>query len=322
MVGAYITNAVLSFFMDRILSISFFQSFQKTRNNEISSALPISPIVEISIIFFLLNSFESSNKFFKLPRSSPCAKIAIFLLAKPFPSLIRTGNIPESIPHINEITKITAMIVCKYPNTSRKSKICLIKFINHLFFHLEILAQFVEQCNGCSCSFFRILVKCCYSIKRIMIMKKTLNPTQQEILSLLIDNIGYPFTIREIQKDLELSSTSVVSFHLKQLEKKGYIKRNPLDPRDYQIYIDGPEKKIAYLNLYGLAQCGPKGLFLDDTPIDTIPISTKVLSFPSQEAFLVEAKGDSMNPKIQEGDYVIVRKTSEIDNGKNYCLCK
>ena len=33
---------------------------------------------------------------------------------------------------------------------------------------------------------------------------------------------------------------------------------------------------------------------------------------------MVKAKGKSMEPKIQDGDYVIVRKISKLDNGKVY----
>lgn len=147
-------------------------------------------------------------------------------------------------------------------------------------------------------------------------MKKTLHPTQQKLLSLLAKHIDYPLTYRELQSELDLSSTSVVAYHLKQLEKKGFLKRNPADPRDYHVILDEPEKKVAYLNLYGLARCGPTGTFLDENPIDRIPVATKVLSFPSKDAFLVEANGDSMTPKIQEGDYIIARKTEIADSGK------
>ena len=145
---------------------------------------------------------------------------------------------------------------------------------------------------------------------------KPLHPVQKKLLDLLTKNVGEQLTIREMQAMVGLSSPSVVVHHLAQLEKKGYLKRNPHDPRDYQILKDGPEKQITYMNLYGLAYCGPKGSILDDDPIDRIPISTRILSFPSAEGFLVKAKGDSMTPKINEGDFVIVRKSSDADSGR------
>lgn len=145
---------------------------------------------------------------------------------------------------------------------------------------------------------------------------KQLHPVQRKLLKLLADNIDEPLTIREIQDMLKVSSTSVVAHHLDQLEKKGYLKRNPYNPRDFQILKNAPEKQVAFLNLYGLAHCGPNGTILEDAPLDRIPISTRFLSFPASEGYLVKAKGDSMAPKIVEGDLVVARRANDIENGR------
>ena len=144
---------------------------------------------------------------------------------------------------------------------------------------------------------------------------KKLHPTQARLLELLAKNVDDPLTVRELQDHLGVSSTSVVAHHIDQLEKKGYLKRNPSNPQDYQVLSD-PERPVTYLNLYGLAQCGPNGSVLDGTPIDRLAISTKVLSFPSSEGFMVKARGDSMEPAIKEDDLIIARKTTEIRDGK------
>jgi len=144
---------------------------------------------------------------------------------------------------------------------------------------------------------------------------KKLHKIQQRLLQLLKKTVTDPLTIRELQKELDISSPSVVYHHIQQLEKKGYLRRNPVNPKDYQILADSPDKKITYLNLYGLATCGPKGSILDDDPIDRIPISSKILGFPSAEAFMVKVKGNSMTPKINDGDLVIARKIKDAENG-------
>lgn len=148
----------------------------------------------------------------------------------------------------------------------------------------------------------------------VLSMKK-LHPIQQKLIKILKSNITDPLTIRELQKELGLSSTSVVHHHIQQLEKKGYLRRNPNNAKDYQILADSPDKKITYINLYGLAHCGPKGNLLDDTPIDRIPIATQILGFSSSEAFMVKAKGNSMSPTINDGDLVIARKAKDAENG-------
>lgn len=142
---------------------------------------------------------------------------------------------------------------------------------------------------------------------------KKLHPKQSELYKLIKDSMGEPLTIREITERLNISSTSVTYHHLMQLEKKGYIKRNPSNPSDYQILSD-EEREYTLINLYGLAECGPNGKFIDGNPIDRIPISYKILSFPSSEAFLVKASGDSMKPKICDGDMVIAQKAITANN--------
>lgn len=146
-------------------------------------------------------------------------------------------------------------------------------------------------------------------------VSKSLHSSQKDILKLLEENIMDPLTMREIQEILMISSPSVVHHHIQQLEKKGYLRRNPSNPQDYQILSDNPDNQFAYINLYGLAQCGPNGSILDGAPIDRIPISTKILGFRASEAFFVRAKGDSMINKIHDGDLVIARRQNIAADG-------
>ncbi len=148
---------------------------------------------------------------------------------------------------------------------------------------------------------------------------KELHDTQKALLELLKNNITNPLTIRELKDELGASSPSVVYHHICQLEKKGFLKRNPNNPHDYHVIVGG-EKQIVYLNLYGMAQCGPNGTILDGKPIDRIPIASRLIKFPTGDAFLVEAKGDSMEPRIKEGDLVIARK-SHVAESKDIVVC-
>ena len=47
-----------------------------------------------------------------------------------------------------------------------------------------------------------------------------------EVLEHYQDNVGYPPSIREIGREADISSTSVVNYYLDQLEEKGYIERD------------------------------------------------------------------------------------------------
>src|SRR5688572_16544752 len=145
--------------------------------------------------------------------------------------------------------------------------------------------------------------------------KRELHPVQQRLLKALMENADDPLTISELQETVSVSSKSVVVHHLRQLEKRGHVKRNPHNPRDYEVMTGGPERQFAYLNLYGLAQCGPDGIFLGN-PVDRIAIPSRLLSFPAADAFVVQAKGDSMVPRINDRDLVIARRTNSVDNGR------
>ncbi len=141
-----------------------------------------------------------------------------------------------------------------------------------------------------------------------------LHKNQISLLNILEQNIDHPLTIREIQTELSFSSPSVVAHHIQQLEKKGYLKRNPGNSRDYQVF-QNPESTIIHLNLYGNAQCGPNGSILDGNPKDRIPIASRLLKFPVQDGFIVEARGDSMEPQINQGDLVITQTKKTANNG-------
>jgi len=77
---------------------------------------------------------------------------------------------------------------------------------------------------------------------------KSLHSKQKAILELLKETIDDPLTMRELKDRLGISSTSGVYHHIQQLEKKGYIKRNPNNPKDYQIL--GGTRKSSYLSQF------------------------------------------------------------------------
>lgn len=147
---------------------------------------------------------------------------------------------------------------------------------------------------------------------------KKLHPIQQQILNILKHNLEQDITMGYIKNVLDLSSTGVVGHHIAQLEKKGLLRRNPNNPRDYHILENKPEEEIVYLPVYSSAQCGPKGLIASSEPQDRLPVATRILGFPSHEAFAVIARGTSMEPRIHNNDYLIARKVNDRYAYENY----
>jgi len=69
-----------------------------------------------------------------------------------------------------------------------------------------------------------------------------LSPRQEAILNYLVDYVQqfpFPPTIRDIQTDLRISSTSVVSYNLLKLERAGHIKVWPEKARGIEVLNDG-----------------------------------------------------------------------------------
>ena len=145
-------------------------------------------------------------------------------------------------------------------------------------------------------------------------MKNKLHQSQKAILEVLKKG-QEDLSLRDIAEEIGLKSPNTVLYHIEQLEKKGYLRRNPLNPSDYIILKD-PVKDITYINLYdGAAQCGPEGLLVQENVIDRIPLSTKTFGV-SDKVFLLKARGDSMEPKIFENDLVLVLENSIPENNE------
>ena len=148
---------------------------------------------------------------------------------------------------------------------------------------------------------------------------KALHPTQARLLDILKANISDPLTMEELAERLNVSAKSVVFHHIKQLEKKGSLKRNPVNPRDY-IVLKDPERNVIYLKMYGMAKCGPEGTILDGTPTRIVPVDPSMIYFPACKGFMVEAKGDSMQPLISPHDWLVVEQNNQPKN-KDVVVC-
>ena len=73
-----------------------------------------------------------------------------------------------------------------------------------------------------------------------------LTPRQRRVLEVINDSIaitGYPPSIREIGNATGLQSTSSVAYQLRELEKKGYLRRDPQKPRALDVHSVRPVPK-------------------------------------------------------------------------------
>ncbi len=152
-------------------------------------------------------------------------------------------------------------------------------------------------------------------------MEKELSPRQRQILDYILQHIemhGYPPTVREIGEAVNLSSSSTVHAHLKNLEEAGLIKRDAVLTRAIKITAGVSDlykpKKIVSLPVVGRVAAGRPMLAIEDIE-ETFPIPHDFLS--GADGFMLRVKGESMvEDGIHDGDYVVVRRQQSADNGE------
>ena len=139
-----------------------------------------------------------------------------------------------------------------------------------------------------------------------------LTKRQKEIYEFLKDKIvnrGYGPTVREIGNNFGIKSPNGVMCHLKALEKKGMITREPHMSRAIQL-TEEPQKRMS-LRLAGQIAAGSPLLAVEtDEKIDFSPL------FNTDDHFCLRVKGESMiEDQIADGDYVIVKQQKTCKNG-------
>src|SRR4030042_7029186 len=156
-------------------------------------------------------------------------------------------------------------------------------------------------------------------------MNENVSPRQEKILDYInkkIKESGYPPSIREIAKAVNLSSSATVHSHLKKLEKKGYLKRNQSKPRAISVLTRHGDETAAggfnnmiYIPVVGKIAAG-KPILAEENIEDYFPLTPDFVK-GNNEVFMLHVKGDSMvNAGILDKNYLIVRKQNTAMNGE------
>src|SRR5690606_2813134 len=127
---------------------------------------------------------------------------------------------------------------------------------------------------------------------------------------------GYPPSVREIGKAVGLASSSTVHSHLSQLEKKGYIKRDPTKPRAIEI-LDKEDlnagSDAVKVPIIGKVTAGQPITAIENVE-DYFLLPKKIAR--GESLFMLLVEGDSMiDAGIFDRDYVIVKQQATADNG-------
>ena len=138
--------------------------------------------------------------------------------------------------------------------------------------------------------------------------------TQEKIYEFLtrhIKDTGYSPTVREICVALGIKSTSTVSLHLTKLSERGLIDKRNGTCRT--LTLDRPTKSIS-VPLVGQVAAGAP-ILAEENIEEFIDLPKSI--FYESELFMLTVKGDSMiNAGIYDGDKVVVKRQSEVQNGE------
>ena len=156
-----------------------------------------------------------------------------------------------------------------------------------------------------------------------MASMKPLSDKQKDILRFIegyIEEYGYPPSIRDIQNNCDISSTSVVKYNLDRLQEKGLMNRDSEVSRSISLNIDQKTNTIK-VPVLGTITAGQPFPLIEDSrwdldELDMIDLPES-FSYIEEKIFALKVAGYSMiDALIGDGDTVILEKTDRARNGE------
>ena len=157
-----------------------------------------------------------------------------------------------------------------------------------------------------------------------------LSKRQREIFDFVVayaDKHGYPPTVREIGEAVGLASPSTVHAHLANLERAGYLKRDPTKPRALEVVGRGREPAVAALGPARIAapeaprlplvgEIAAGGPLLAEENIEDY-VQVPAVAGGDDGEYVLRVRGESMKDAgILGGDFVVVRPQDTATDGE------
>lgn len=154
-----------------------------------------------------------------------------------------------------------------------------------------------------------------------------LTQRQMQILEVIARGVrerGFPPSIREIGARVGLASSSTVHSQLRQLEQKGFIRRDPARPRSIELLADPIGGSVSPHASDGNGEMSPGVTMVPLLEsLDAVEAGQQPMRIALQrdlvggdDGFLYQVEGDSMRDAgIQHGDLVIARRRDDAEDG-------
>ena len=154
---------------------------------------------------------------------------------------------------------------------------------------------------------------------------KELSAKQRRILEFIgefISEHDYPPSIRQIQEACDISSTSVVDYNLRILERNGYMRRDREVSRAIELLEPGGRRpRVVPVPIIGTIAAGqPIPVPSADTwqtfdPEETLEVPPDMVS-GGQNVYALRVKGNSMiDALVNDGDIVIMEPAPAARDG-------
>ena len=150
---------------------------------------------------------------------------------------------------------------------------------------------------------------------------KPLSTKEQKILDFLrrfIRDKNYPPSIRDIQEECGISSTSVVDYNLKGLERKGYIHRDREVSRAIEL-LDGSGRRPRTISVPIIGQIAAgQPIPVPEGSVDYSDVVevTEEMTGGKEVVYALRVKGNSMiDALVNDGDLVIMEQAATAENG-------
>ncbi|MED5254677.1 MAG: transcriptional repressor LexA [Chloroflexota bacterium] len=152
---------------------------------------------------------------------------------------------------------------------------------------------------------------------------KPLTEKQKDILNFIenyIEEFGYPPSIRDIQNNCDISSTSVVKYNLDRLQEKGLMNRDSEISRSISL-TNSEKSQTIKVPVLGTITAGQPFPMVEDSRWDVDELESIDLpdnfSYIEDKIFALKVSGYSMvDALIGDGDTIILEKTNKALNGE------
>jgi repressor LexA len=158
--------------------------------------------------------------------------------------------------------------------------------------------------------------------------RRGLTERHQKIIEYLNERMstGYPPSIREIGEAVGITSTSVVTYYLKQLTEMGKIERDAKFSRAVRL-IDPVSRELVKIPILGPIAAGepmlvpaPGATYLGiGNEMDAVDVARSLLPAGEKGSalFALKVKGESMiDAMINNGDIIIMKPAIKATNGE------